>query len=46
MNASYILVQLTNYWLSLRLDVMGGLVAAFVGAVALGTLDTGFIPAG
>lgn len=46
MNASYILVQLANYWLSLRLDIMGGMVAAFVGAVALGTLSSGFIPAG
>jgi ATP-binding cassette subfamily C (CFTR/MRP) protein 1 len=46
MNASYILVQLSNYWLSLRLDIMGGLVAMFVGAVAVGTLDRGFISAG
>lgn len=46
MNSSYMLVQLVNYWLSLRLDVMGGLIAAFVGAVAVGTLDSGFIGAG
>ena len=46
MNSAYILVQLVNFWLSLRLDVMGGLVAAFVGAVAVGTLSIGFIPAG
>lgn len=46
MNAAYVLVQLINYWLSLRLDVMGGAIAAFVGAVAVGTLEYGFIPAG
>jgi ABC-type multidrug transport system fused ATPase/permease subunit len=46
MNASYILVQLASYWLALRLDVMGGLIAVFVGAVAVGTLESGFIPAG
>mmetsp|Transcript_2922 Transcript_2922/g.6525 ORF Transcript_2922/g.6525 Transcript_2922/m.6525 type:complete len:1532 (-) Transcript_2922:147-4742(-) len=46
MNASYILVQLCSYWLALRLDVMGGLIAMFVGAVAVGTLPYGFIPAG
>lgn len=46
MNASYILVQLCSYWLALRLDIMGGLIAVFIGAVAVGTLETGFIPAG
>jgi len=46
MNASYVLVQLASYWLALRLDVMGGLIGAFIGAVAVGTLETGFIPAG
>lgn len=46
MNASYILVQLSSYWLALRLDIMGGLIAFFVGAVAVGTLESGFIPAG
>jgi ATP-binding cassette, subfamily C (CFTR/MRP), member 1 len=46
MNASYILVQLSSYWLALRLDVMGGLVGMFIGAVALGTLSIGLIPAG
>jgi len=46
MNASYILVQLSSYWLALRLDVMGGFIGTFVGAVAVGTLDSGFIPAG
>jgi ABC-type multidrug transport system fused ATPase/permease subunit len=46
MNASYILVQLSSYWLALRLDIMGGLIAMFVGALAVGTLESGFIPAG
>ena len=46
MNASYILVQLTNYWLGLRLDVLGGLIGAFIGGVAVATLSADFIPAG
>jgi ATP-binding cassette subfamily C (CFTR/MRP) protein 1 len=46
MNASYILVQMTGYWLGLRLDVMGGFIAMFIGGIAVGTLDIGFIPAG
>jgi ATP-binding cassette subfamily C (CFTR/MRP) protein 1 len=46
MNASYILVQLASYWLALRLDVMGGMVGMFIGAVAVGALETGFISAG
>jgi ATP-binding cassette, subfamily C (CFTR/MRP), member 1 len=46
MNSSYILVQLSSYWLALRLDTMGGLVAMFIGAVAVGTLGSEFIPAG
>ncbi|CAJ1966107.1 unnamed protein product [Cylindrotheca closterium] len=46
MNSSYILVQLAGYWLALRLDIMGGMVSMFVGLVALGTLDSAFIPAG
>lgn len=46
MNASYILVQLASYWLALRLDVMGGIVGMFIGAVALSTLSIGLIPAG
>lgn len=46
MNASYILVQLASYWLALRLDVMGGFIGMFVGAVAVGTLESEFIPAG
>ena len=46
MNGSYILVQLTNYWLGLRLDLLGGFVGAFIGAVAVGTYSSDFIPAG
>lgn len=46
MNASYILVQLASNWLGLRLDVLGGLMGAFVGGVAVATYSTGFIPAG
>jgi ABC-type multidrug transport system fused ATPase/permease subunit len=45
-NASYILVQLTNMWLGLRLDVLGGIIVAFIGGVAVGTSSKGFIPAG
>ena len=46
MNAAYLLTQLTNYWLGLRLDVLGGLMGAFVGGVAVATASTGFISAG
>jgi ABC-type multidrug transport system fused ATPase/permease subunit len=46
MNSSYILVQLTNFWLGLRLDVLGGLMGAFIGGVAVATSSSGFIPAG
>jgi ATP-binding cassette subfamily C (CFTR/MRP) protein 1 len=46
MNASYVLVQMTGYWLALRLDIMGGFIAMFIGGIAVGTLDIGFIPAG
>ena len=46
MNASYILVQMAGYWLALRLDIMGGFIAMFIGGIAVGTLDMGFIPAG
>ena len=46
MNVSYLLVQLTNYWLGLRLDILGGLMGAFIAAVAVGTSDSGFIPPG
>jgi ABC-type multidrug transport system fused ATPase/permease subunit len=43
LNSSYLLVQLVGYWLALRLDIMGGLISAFIGAVAIATH---FIPAG
>jgi ABC-type multidrug transport system fused ATPase/permease subunit len=46
MNSSYILVQLTNYWLGLRLDVLGGFISVFIGGVALATSSSSFIPAG
>jgi ATP-binding cassette subfamily C (CFTR/MRP) protein 1 len=46
MNASYLLVQAVGYWLSLRLDVLGGCISLFTGAIAVGTIDYDFIPAG
>jgi len=46
MNASYILVQLSSNWLALRLDVMGGFIGMFIGAISVGTLKMEFIPAG
>lgn len=46
MNTSFILVQLTNYWLGLRLDVLGGAMGAFIGGVAVATSSSDFIPAG
>jgi ATP-binding cassette subfamily C (CFTR/MRP) protein 1 len=46
MNASYMLVQLCGNWLSLRLDLLGGLMGAFVGGVALATYNFDFISAG
>lgn len=45
-NASYNLVYMCNYWLGLRLDFLGGLIAAFIGGVAVSTAETSFIPAG
>ena len=45
-NASYNLVYLCNFWLGLRLDVLGGLICLFIGAVAVSTADANFIPAG
>ncbi len=45
-NANYQLVQLTNNWLGIRLDVMGGLIGAFIAMVAVLTKDSAFIPAG
>lgn len=46
MNASYVLVQLTSNWLGLRLDVLGGIIGAFIGGIAVGTHSSNFIPAG
>jgi len=47
MDASYILVQVVNQWLALRLDVLGGLVGFFIGAFAMATHGTSYaIPAG
>jgi hypothetical protein len=30
-NAAFIMTQLTNNWLGIRLDVLGGVIAAFIG---------------
>ncbi|GKZ00646.1 hypothetical protein MPSEU_001016800 [Mayamaea pseudoterrestris] len=45
-NASYLLVQLASSWLGIRLDILGGLMGAFIGAIAVATLPIGLIPAG
>ena len=45
-NACYNVQQMCNYWLGLRLDILGGFIGFFVGAVAVGTAKYGFIPAG
>jgi len=45
-NALYTSIQQANYWLGLRLDVLGGSVGAIIGAVALATNKYNFIPAG
>jgi len=45
-NASYNLVYMCNYWLGLRLDFLGGLIGAFIGAVSVATARYEFIPAG
>ena len=45
-NSSYNLVYMSNYWLGLRLDILGGMIGFFIGAVAVGTADMNFIPAG
>jgi len=44
MNASYSLVQLTNYWLGIRLDFVGAVMSTFIAGFAVGT--SGFLPAG
>ena len=45
-NALYSTVQQANFWLGLRLDVLGGSIGAIIGAIALATKDSNFIPAG
>merc|ERR1712238_578341 len=45
-NASFNLVYMCNYWLGLRLDILGGCIGAFIGGVAVLTAKDGFIPAG
>eukprot|EP00970_Alexandrium_tamarense_P001569 scaffold167_cov191-Alexandrium_tamarense.AAC.9 len=45
-NAIYSAIQQAFFWLGLRLDVLGGSVGTIIGAIALATKDTGFIPAG
>lgn len=45
-NALFSTIQHANFWLGLRLDVMGGSVGAIVGGIALATQSSGFIPAG
>mmetsp|Transcript_47258 Transcript_47258/g.55181 ORF Transcript_47258/g.55181 Transcript_47258/m.55181 type:complete len:470 (+) Transcript_47258:2964-4373(+) len=43
--AAYVLTQLANLWLGLRLDLLSGVFCAFIGAIAVGS-PIGFIPAG
>lgn len=45
-NASFNLVYLANFWLGLRLDLIGGIICAFIAGLALATISVGFIPAG
>jgi len=45
-NALYSTVQQANFWLGLRLDVLGGSIGAMIGGIALATKDYNFIPAG
>jgi len=45
-NAAFTLVQFANLWLSLRLDVLGGIVSIFIAGVAVVTYPYGFISAG
>lgn len=46
MNASYIMIQLANYWLSLRLDILGGTMGMFIAGVAVATSSAKFISPG
>lgn len=45
-NAIFNAIQQANFWLGLRLDVLGGSVGAIIGGVALATNDIQLIPAG
>ena len=45
-NASYFLVQAVNLWLGLRLDILGGMIGAFIAALSVATAPYNFIPAG
>jgi len=45
-NALFSTIQQANFWLGLRLDIMGGSVGAIIGGIALATMDQNFIPAG
>lgn len=45
-NALYNALQQSGFWLGLRLDLLGGTVGLIIGAIALGTKDANFIPAG
>lgn len=45
-NACYNVQQTCNHWLGLRLDLLGGFIGFFVGAIAVSTSKSGFIPAG
>jgi len=45
-NAAFIMAQLANNWLGIRLDVLGGLIAAFIGGIAVATESSNFISAG
>jgi ATP-binding cassette subfamily C (CFTR/MRP) protein 1 len=49
-NIAYTTLQHANSWLGLRLDALGGFIAAFVGGLSLATYSSGsssaFIPAG
>jgi len=45
-NALFSTIQHANFWLGLRLDVIGGSIGAIIGGVALATNDVKFIPAG
>jgi len=46
LNASYNLFYMANFWLGLRLDFLGGLIGAFIGALSVATSRYNFIPAG